>query len=133
MARYPKPHARILFILAMAASSLHAQSQVDGRIVDIQGLPVPKAMLTLTQELSGASENRTADDTGQFTFPSVAAGPHSLTIKADGFADRTLRIAVHRDHALQLGDLALSVLGVSQSVTVVSASRVEELPQDSPV
>jgi outer membrane receptor for ferrienterochelin and colicins len=34
---------------------------------------------------------------------------------------------------MQLGDVALSLLGVSQSVTVVSASRVEELQRDAPM
>jgi outer membrane receptor for ferrienterochelin and colicins len=106
---------------------------IEGRIVDKQGLAVPKAALTLNNELSGSSENQIVSDEGRFVFSAVNAGTYSLTIQAAGFADQSRRIAVERESSLRLGDLVMSIVGIEQSVTVVSASRVEELQQDSPV
>jgi outer membrane receptor for ferrienterochelin and colicins len=106
---------------------------VEGRIVDPTGLPVPKAVVVLTNVLTGSSESRITTDDGRFVFSEVDSGTYSFTPKARGFAESTNRIEVEGGRSVQMGDHALSVVGIDQSVTVVSASRVEELEQDSPV
>jgi outer membrane receptor for ferrienterochelin and colicins len=104
-----------------------------GRIVDVQGRAVTRAGVTLNNELTGISTSRNVSDSGAFTFPDVGSGAYALTVRAPGFADLNRRIEVQRGRPQQIGDIVLSVIGIDQSVTVVSASRVEELLQDSPV
>ena len=119
--------------ISKAQSSQSGKTIVEGRIVDATALAVPKATVILNNELTGASESLTTTDQGRFAFSAVETGTYSLTAKAQGFADRSSRITVESGQSIQLGDLAMSVIGINQSVTVVSASRVEELQQDSPV
>ncbi len=106
---------------------------MEGRIVDPAGLPVPKAAVVLNNELTGSSEKRVTADDGLFTFADVDPGTYSLTPKAQGFAESSSRIEVESGRSVKMGDLALSMIGIDQSITVVSASRVEELQQDSAV
>jgi outer membrane receptor for ferrienterochelin and colicins len=131
--------ARAIALCFCAAEFLAAQNMeglktgVEGRVVDGQGLAVPKATVSLNNELTGSSQSRIASGDGRFVFAEAGPGKYSLTIRAVGFADQSRRIAVDRQGSLPLGDLVLPVVGIDQSVTVVSASRLEELQQDSPV
>jgi outer membrane receptor for ferrienterochelin and colicins len=111
----------------------NTKATIKGRVVDDQKLPIPKATVVLNNDLNGSSDIQTASDDGLFEFANVASGSYSLTIKSEGFASRNRRLTTEPGGVLALGDVTLPIVGINQSVTVVSASRVEELQEDSPV
>lgn len=119
-------------VLFVCLAPVLSAGAVRGRVVDADGLPLSHASVTLGSVLTGASQRLESTDAGEFVFPDVAAGGYRLAIAAAGLADQTRRIEVERGQAFDAGDIRLSVAGIQQEVTVVSASRVEELRDDSP-
>ena len=123
-------------LVLLSCSSLWAQGMgkdVAGRVFDPQGNVVSHAEVTLRNTLTGAAQKMLTTDDGRYAFAEVSSGEYILTAAAAGLAPDTHSVQVRAGAPVENLDLALSVATVEQSVTVVSASRVEELQQDSPL
>ena len=123
-------------LVLLSCSSLWAQGagkDVAGRVFDPQGNAVSHAEVTLRNTLTGAAQKVLTTDDGRYSFAGVSSGEYILTAAAAGLAPDTHSVQVRAGAPVENLDLALSVATVEQSVTVVSASRVEELQQDSPL
>ncbi|HEY1741837.1 MAG TPA: TonB-dependent receptor [Granulicella sp.] len=123
-------------LVLLTCSSLWAQGvgkDVAGRVLDPQGNVVSHAEVTLRNTLTGAGQKVLTTDDGRYAFAGVSSGEYILTAAAAGLAPDTHSVQVRAGAPVENLDLALSVATVEQSVTVVSASRVEELQQDSPL
>lgn len=116
---------------ARAQDKQRPQAALEGRLIDPQGLVVAGGTATLINELSGFQETQQVSGAGRFEFPGVRPGSYSLTIRAQGFAEFERKVVLKEGNPLELGDVKLALVGVRQAVTVVSASRVEELQNDS--
>ena len=110
--------------LAMFASPLRAQEttgQIQGRIVDAQGLAVPGATVTA----SGPQGNKTAtsDADGRYSIPFLTPGVYSLRAELQGF-----KAVEQKDITVRLGGsadvpLKLEVGGLTETVQVTGAVR----------
>jgi uncharacterized GH25 family protein len=65
--------------------TLHEGVAVSGRVIDEQGAPIAKAQVTTAGifDIPGASDPVLTDTKGQFTFPALAPGSHTL-VATDG-------------------------------------------------
>ena len=127
--------AALAFVLFMTSVSLWAQnsSGIRGHVLDPQDKAIPHAEVTLRNTLSGVAQTAQTDDNGTYSFSDVAPGEYIVTASAPGLASQIRSIAVRSGSPVENADIALPVAAVQQSLTVVSASRVEELQQDSPL
>ena len=79
------------FVLALAAVSTgHTQSAVDGAIGgtirDNSGAVVPKAVVTVRNNGTNATQTITADDSGFFRALQLQSGEYTVSVQAAGFA-----------------------------------------------
>ena len=110
--------------LTAATGSLFAQSSngtIVGTVTDSSGAVVPAAAITITNKATSAARNATADDTGSYSAPALAAGDYEVKAEKQGFKTAL------RDATVQAGgnttvNLALSVGSASEVVTIEAAS-----------
>ncbi len=86
-----KRHLRFVLAAFVACGSLWGQavstSQIKGTVEDQTGLPVPGAMVKLTETATGAVRTTTTDVEGSYLLTSLPAGPYQLEVAKQGFAD----------------------------------------------
>ena len=137
--RGPARAARVAVVLVAALASLllltpvFAQEQggaVEGTVRDQSGAGVPGATVE-AREARGLVLSATTDAAGLYRFPSLPAGTWEILVQLQGFAP------VRRpDVRLALGqllrvDVALSLSGVQETVTVTEASPVIDVKQSA--
>jgi outer membrane receptor protein involved in Fe transport len=137
--RGPARAARVAVVLVAALASLllltpvFAQEQggaVEGTVRDQSGAGVPGATVE-AREARGIVLSATTDAAGLYRFPSLPAGTWEILVQLQGFAP------VRRpDVRLALGqllrvDVALSLSGVQETVTVTEASPVIDVKQSA--
>ncbi len=117
-------------VLCLAGpAAVHAQTtsaSVSGSVSDSQGGLLPGATVTLTSRTQGNTYTATTDKEGRFTFPIIRPDTYVLKVTLSGFksAERT-NVVVNSNDKASTGDIALSVGGIEENVTV--ESRVSEL------
>lgn len=125
-----------LFSFMLVPFSLIAQNKkagVTGKILDPQGKPLVRAEVGLRSVLSGIAQTIQTDDSGEYSFTNITPGDYILTASASGLTTQNRSIQVKPEATVHAPDITLPLAAVQQSITVVSASRVEELQQDSPL
>lgn len=126
----------VLTCILLLCIPLHAQTNgkgVAGRVLDPKGKAIAHAEITLRNTLSGVAQNAETTEDGRYSFGEVPPGEYILTATATGLATGSRSVQVKSDTPVENADISLSLSTVEQSVTVISASRVEELQQDSPL
>jgi outer membrane receptor for ferrienterochelin and colicins len=123
----------VLFLALLAPLFATASQSLAGRVLDPHGSALPHAAVTLRNALNGVAQEQETNDSGAYSFPSVAPGEYVLTVSASGLASATRSVQIKSGGESPTADVTLAVATVAQDVTVVSASRVEELQQDSPL
>jgi hypothetical protein len=112
-----------LTMLAFAAPSAGAASQVIGRVLDPQGRSVAGATVRLQAGASDAALVST-DGEGQFRIDAISPGLYRLTAEAPGFQSSTQDVTI-RDGGVEQLDVTLpGIVGQHQSV-VITAKTVE--------
>src|SRR5206468_7339359 len=87
------------------------------------GAALSSATVTLTSDTRGTVLAASANRTGDFVFPSVQPDTYTLTVKADGFKTvERKNVVVNANAHLALGNLALELGGVSETVSVSAES-----------
>jgi hypothetical protein len=124
--------AMVLLVLSVTA---HAQfgSSLTGTVTDGSGGAVPGATAILTDEGTQQSVTRTSSGDGVFQFPSIGAGRYDLTVTAKGFKPATFKAVVVSQDTPRNFDVALSVGGDSQTVTVDASDTVALQSSDASV
>ncbi|MSV27987.1 MAG: hypothetical protein EXQ52_04475, partial [Bryobacterales bacterium] len=118
-----------LMLSALAVPSLRAQTttgDILGAVTDQTGAAVAGATVTLTNQDTKVSTERTSDDSGDFAFTIVRPGMYSVTAAKPGFER-----VVSKDLQLLLGQrvrvgLALRVGGVAETVEVTASGVLLE-------
>jgi outer membrane receptor protein involved in Fe transport len=112
----------------LAAAPLMAQQQgfIGGKLVDPDGLALPGATVTVTEQNTGFSRNVITAETGAYAVPNLAPGTYTVTVEMPGFG--TLK---RTDILLTAGsemvlDLKMQVGGVQEQVTVTGQSPLVE-------
>lgn len=124
----------VLWMICLFTCHVWAQHEaaVMGYVLDPQGQVVPHAEITLRNVLSGAAVTVYSKEDGTYSFTRLAAGDYILTVSSPGLASQTRSLHVAEEAKNQAEDISLPLASVQQGITVVSASRMEELQQDSP-
>ena len=118
---------RIVFccLCALAVSSAVAQTTtgtITGKVEDGSGAALAGAQVHLTLVANGTTRDAVTSEAGEFNAPVIPPGLYSITVKAPGFADKTLRgITLLVDQTLNL-TIPMQVGSVGQSVEVEASA-----------
>ena len=118
----------VLVCVVLAALSTQAIAQVlygsiVGTVTDEAGLAVPGATVTVTHLETNQARETPTSETGNYTFPNVAAGTYRVDVTLPGFQSfRAQDIAVRLNTAVRV-DAKLAVGSIQESV-LVSADAV---------
>src|SRR5690606_40255123 len=78
----------MLISLLLFGTLVHAQTTVQGKVVDGNGLPIPGANVLLV----GQAQGTVTDFDGNFTFNTNQQPPFDLRISSIGYSEVTLRV-----------------------------------------
>ena len=120
-----------VFLLPILAHAQVSETTVAGHVLDPSGNALTHAAITLRNTLSGISKQTESDTRGAYAFSRIEPGDYVLTASAKDFAAQTRSVEVKSGNTSENVDLSLPLASVQQTVAVVSASRVEELQQES--
>ncbi len=143
-------HFLLLFVLGfclLACTSVFAQTEtatLSGLITDPQGRPVPGVEVTVTNQDTNVSVQRTTNDAGLYVAFGLKPGRYRVSITKEGFRkidliDLVLNVqdVLSRNLQLQLGPVTTSITVVAEETkvnttaavsTVVDRQFVENLP-----
>lgn len=108
-----------------AQAQTAASSTIVGTVTDQSNAAIPGAAVKITNVATGASLTTTANDSGQYTFPTVTPGTYTVTVTKSGFknaAVQNLVVDISRSYTV---NVSMQVGEVSTSVTVEAGAAVE--------
>jgi len=116
----------LLFVvlLLVSGASRQAISQTTGGtlrgiVKDGTGAVIPDAVITATNEATGARFNTVTSSAGLFSFPNLLVGSYSVSIEHTGFNTSVRKnVAVSANHVVDV-ETILEVGGVATIVEVV--------------
>jgi outer membrane receptor protein involved in Fe transport len=118
-----------LFILLLAAATLHAQPAITGTIRDAAGAPIAGANVAAINLDRNQKLQTVSDAAGRFRFPVLAVGAYQLIAARDGFATwrRDLRLAVGNslDIPITLAISQSETIDVSGALPAIDTARTE--------
>jgi outer membrane receptor protein involved in Fe transport len=114
-----------LLVVLLAAPGAIAQEQsgsLQGTVKDSQGAVLPGATVDARNPATGANTTVTTNASGVYRFPALPPGNYELAASLQGFtAGKPLAVIVELGKNLTV-DLALSVAGLAEAVTVTAES-----------
>ena len=123
--------ALIVCALGGAAAPTGAHQITTGTLtgvtIDDQGLAVPGAHVSLTNEETRDVRRTVSNDAGVFALPALPAGQYTLAVRADGF--RTVErqgIRLRANETYDAGRVVLALGAFSESTTVAAELAVVE-------
>jgi hypothetical protein len=127
-----RAYSRLFLIIAgfvLAASSIAFAQQrgsVTGKIFDPDGLALPGATVTVTNQATGVARTVTTETTGAYLVQNLEPGAYTVLVEMPGFA-----AAKRTDVALTAGsnveiELKLQVAGLQEEVLVTGESPLVE-------
>ncbi len=114
--------ACISTVPAIAQST--TQGAISGTVFDSTDAIVPKAIVTIHNDASGAEQTITSGDSGEFRAPQLAPGSYTLTFHAPGFNDQKVKGII-----VQVND----VTEANTHLKTGETSTVVEVTADVPV
>src|SRR5579872_1628118 len=131
----------VLAVAAFSVCSLSptamAQSATSGVLVgtvnDPSGAVVPKAEVVLLNVDTNASQVQTTNDAGGYTFPNVAPGRYTITVKSGGFRTATLNNVVVEVNRTTTELIKLEVGGDKEIVEVTATAAAQLQTTDSQI
>jgi hypothetical protein len=117
----------------MLAGSAWAQSflgTIRGTVFDPQGLPLPGANVTLTDETTGVSRSISSDAKGNFEAVNLKPGTYRVIVEIQGFKKYEQGDLVLRAASVARVDPRLE-LGTQSETVVVSATGINNITLDS--
>ncbi|MGB7267394.1 MAG: TonB-dependent receptor [Terracidiphilus sp.] len=94
------------------------QGTMSGNVTDQSQAIVVGATVTAKNESTNISRTTVTNSQGEYTFPSLAPGNYSLTVKASGFQTFVKTGIVLNANEISRSDIVMSVGQVSQTVSV---------------
>ena len=113
----------ITLALATSAFGQTTSGSMAGSVVDSQHAAVPNAAVTALEQEQRFQFSVKSDEAGRFVFAQVSAGTYTITVEAPGFKKYDRRgITVSANDKLALGDIAMEVGTVSETIEVSASS-----------
>jgi len=125
--------ALLAFSLTVGAAwSQVRNATITGTVTDQSGAVVPKAIVTVTNQLTGEAVKTQSGAVGDYVVPYLAAGQYSVSVDAAGFKTyRVSDIAVATGVAVQVN--AKLAVGATSQVVQVAAQTAELQTESSSV
>ncbi len=137
-----------LVLLGSFASSLYAQAatqRIQGLVTDATGAVIPGATVSYMNLATGVSDSVQTNETGNYTFATVAVGNYEVTCQLEGFktdsvADQRVETGgqVRIDFSMEVGDVTETIEVSAANITlntenavvggVIENKRIIELP-----
>src|SRR6266567_4390008 len=95
--------ALVLLLGPTALIAQNATGSLSGTVLDASGAVVPKATVTMTNELSQTRRQTVSNNSGYFNIAAVPPGSYTVFIEAQGFAKwetKNLRFNQGENHAI---------------------------------
>src|ERR1044072_584501 len=83
-----RPALLLVIAAALFTSAVRAQSgygSVARYVHDPRGGVIPKAQVTLTNQLNGTRNSAFTNETGYYVVPNLPPGSYTVTVEASGF------------------------------------------------
>ena len=132
----PRLHHRLLrYLLTLSiflaggianAQSLGNAGTVKGTVVDPTGAVIPGARVTVTNAVTGYSQDATSGADGSFQLSNLPPNPYHLKVTAEGFQGFTQDVPVRGALPVQV-NVKLSVVGSKTVLNVEAGSDVLEV------
>jgi hypothetical protein len=108
--------------ISLSVVGLFGQSltSLTGTVTDPSGALFPQASITITNVATGAQRQTVSDDSGRYSLLQVQPGTYTVTAKAEGFADVTVKnveLLVNTPGTVEIRFEQLGALSGSVSVT----------------
>ncbi len=111
--------AASLLLISLTASAQTVSGYLSGSVVDASGLPVPGAVVTLTNEATGERRTQNSSSTGDFIFSTVLPGSYTVAVEAKGFKRvEKQHLNITATERLSAGQFTLEVGSVTEAITV---------------
>ena len=120
----------IIFLIILLISPALAQRQtgsLEGKVVDIEKIPLPGVMITLSSPALLGTQEFISSDTGDFRFIALSPGVYSIRCELDGF-----KIVVREGLAINVGkttiiEVIMESSDIKEEVTVTAAAPVVDV------
>ena len=120
-----------LAVTVSAARGQTGAAEIIGDVVDLAGVPVPHAALTVTNVGTKNERRLTADDHGRFMVTALVPGEYQITAEAPGFAPRRQEELVLVPNQRATVPLALRRAAMPETLTVgETPARLETARSD---
>jgi hypothetical protein len=127
---FRRRQAAFLPVLVCFAGTLFGQSSagtISGRVVDVSGGAIAGAQVRVINEVDQQARTFDTSGTGEFTFPQLAPGNYTLSVKMPGFKQlEKTGLHLSASDSLDTGALRLDVGAVSESIEVKAEGAVVE-------
>src|ERR1700723_4503746 len=118
--------AAVIFLIAGAMVWGAVTGKVAGTVTDPSGASIPMVSIKMTNTAQGLEMKVTADEHGDFTFPSVPVGTYDILFEAKGFRSEKRTGLVVDTNAVITQNMTLQLAEHTEQVTVSgTASDVE--------
>ncbi len=119
--------AAIACTLARAGAAQSVSGSISGVVVDQTDQVLPGATVTLIEEQTGASRAVPTSESGAFVFTAVQPGRYTVRIEMSGFSTVERKsVTLPANERLALGTIAMSVGGVSETITTTAQGAFVE-------
>src|SRR5919206_4084332 len=116
-----------VLLLCRAAAAQSVTGNITGTVTDASGGVLVNATVTLVNEKTGETRNVNTNEDGRFTFAAVQPGVYTVRVEQQGFQVLERRNTVlSANESLALGELALTIGNLTESVTTVAEGAVVE-------
>lgn len=115
-----------LIVFPLCAFAQQETGQIIGTVIDQNGAVVPSASITVTSVERGNQVNVQTSSEGAYVIPNLQPGLYDVTVKAQGFQDKTERTQVTVGAKLTV-NTQLGVAGTSNNIVDVVAGGVAEI------
>ena len=106
-------------VLVIQSSAQSISGTMSGRVVDQQGATVADASVTVLEPTKNVTETMKSGSGGEFSFAALQPGNYNVIVEAAGFKKlEHTNIPLNADDKLALGDLAMQVGAVTETVEV---------------
>ena len=134
--RRPQAVAKMLLLLCLLAprdaAAQAGTGTLTGRIIDAQGASIPGALVTATEEATGAVRTATSDVDGGFRLPGLPAGRYSVEVTLSGFAPlKVTEVPLAPAEVRALENLQLKIGGLQETVTVTAETAAVQTATSS--
>jgi Carboxypeptidase regulatory-like domain len=99
-------------------------SSLNGTVRDASGAAVPGAKVSVKNEGTNVVEERTANDSGYFSYPTLLPGTYTVSVSAKGFAAWETHGLVMNMRDTRSLNIDLAVATTTEQVTVVGTAEL---------